>query len=243
MPFTRHGLSFKRKTLGLAALLFAAGAAILSLGLMLYFQDGGVDYTGSSLQSPRTNSAELGDEGADNRSVQPNSTVIPVDLRDPLPFRMIIKSIGVDAPMIELGLDEDAVPQVPLNGADVAWYDFSVMPGEEGNAVFSGHLEWQGSPAVFTDLKHLQVGDTINLISENGKRLAYVVSDRFEVDSADRDALKVMGPTPTETITLITCGGTWIPDPDEQFGGDYSERVIVQATRIADPVPIPALGL
>ncbi|MEE8137341.1 MAG: sortase, partial [Thermoanaerobaculia bacterium] len=98
-----------------------------------------------------------------------------------------------------------------------------------------------GAPAVFGDLDQLQPGDTVRLMSDDGREFTYEVFDNFPVDPSDPASLKVMAPTEADTITLITCGGTWIPDPSEQFGGNYTDRTIVQAklveSSLAAPVP------
>ena len=154
--------------------------------------------------------------------------------RPPLPdsgYRVVVSKIGVDAPVDVYGLDEDNVPEVPL-GPDaaevVAWYDFSARPGTGSNAVFAGHVTWNGK-AVFYDLQTLQPGDVIELVGADGTRLTYVVSSNFAVDPNDPDSLQVMQPTDTDVITLITCGGTFFETDDPVAGGDYTLRIIVRA--------------
>jgi len=41
-----------------------------------------------------------------------------------------------------------------------------------------------------------------------------------------------MGPTPNDVITLITCGGTWVPDRSMPLGGNYTHRLVVRAERV-----------
>ena len=57
---------------------------------------------------------------------------------------MVIDSIGVNAPVVPEGLTADDVPIMPLNAYDVAWYTFTAQPGTGGNAVFAGHVTWNG---------------------------------------------------------------------------------------------------
>ncbi|MBI1886496.1 MAG: class F sortase [Chloroflexi bacterium] len=148
---------------------------------------------------------------------------------DKPPLRMIIESIDVDAPVIILGVDENNVPQVPLTGYEVTWYNFSAKPGQGSNAVFSGHVTWDRGPAVFWKLNEVQPGDSIRLITKDGKVLVYQVFNNFYVDPNDPNATKVMYPTDRDVLTLITCGGTWLPNPSEPFGGEYTHRTIVRA--------------
>ena len=86
---------------------------------------------------------------------------------------MAIDRIGVDAPVVPEGMDEQNVPLVPLNAYEVAWYDFTAQPGTTGNAVFAGHKTW-GGEAVFYDLDQLQRGDTIRLTGRGRWRGASV---------------------------------------------------------------------
>lgn len=159
----------------------------------------------------------------------PSPTPLPPLLARDVRYRVVIERIGVDAPVVTFGMDSEGAPEVPLNGADVAWYDFSAHPGTGSNAVFAGHVGWSYAQAVFWNLKGLQPNDIIRLAAEDGTELVYSVSENFLVDPDDPDSLSVMAPTATDSVTLITCGGTWLSDAGEIFGGHYTNRVIVRA--------------
>jgi LPXTG-site transpeptidase (sortase) family protein len=164
-------------------------------------------------------------------------------LRD-APFRMLISKLGVDAGAFPYGLDENRIPLVPLNPWDVAWYTFSAKPGTGGNAVFAGHVTWNGA-AVFYNLDQLALGDTIVLRGEDGTELLYTVAESFAVDPADPDALAVMGPTNSDMVTIITCDGSFYYTGDPVFGGDYTKRRVIRAslTSMTPPAaPSPPAG-
>ena len=223
----------RRLFLGLGVALFAAGATLLGIGLVDYFDD-----TASAPEASSAADALNSIDDVENLPVAipynnprpteptPEPTVVAV------PLRLVIDRLGVDAPVGVYALDEDGVPEVPVAddaGEVVAWYDFSSKPGAGSNAVFAAHVTWNRAPAVFSDLDNLQAGDVVRLVSDDGTEYTYEVFANFDVDPYDTESLKVMAPTETDTVTLITCGGTWIPDPSEQFGGDYTTRTIVQA--------------
>lgn len=177
-------------------------------------------------------------------SPAPVAAIAPAPpLRD-VPYRLVIDKIGVNAPVATYGLDAKQVPEVPSNGRDVAWYDFSAQPGTGSNAVFAGHVTWSGR-GVFYHLDELKPGDAITLLADNGsKKLTYTVKDVFLVDPSDPNSVSVMGPTPGQDVaTLITCGG----DP-YYVGGvaryDYTHRLIVRAalTDVFTAEPAPAGG-
>ena len=160
------------------------------------------------------------------------------------PYRVVIEKIGVNAPVNTYGLDENAVPEVPT-AADakqvIAWYDFSARPGTGSNAVFAGHVTWNGQ-AVFFKLATVVAGDLIRLQGTDGTELVYTVSNVWSVDPSDPDAVRVMDPTNSDAITLITCGGTFVDTNDPVFGGNYNQRLIVRAGLTSVNNRAPAAG-
>ena len=160
----------------------------------------------------------------------PSPTAAPV-IAPPLgstPFQLIIPRIGVEATVNAFGLDADSIPEVPRNGQEVAWYNWSSEPGTGSNAVLAGHVTWSGA-GVFYNLDQLSGGDQILLRSADGTELSYTVEENFLIDPNDPSSLAVMAPTNDDTITVITCGGAYSPTGG-QFGGYYSDRRIVRAT-------------
>ena len=217
--------------LGLGVALFAAGATLLGIGLVDYFDDTASAPALSSTDDEKLPVAIPYDYPRPS-TPEPEPTPTPEPAAVAVPLRLMIDRLGVDAPVDVYALDENGVPEVPVAddaGEVVAWYDFSSKPGGGSNAVFAAHVTWNRAPAVFSDLNNLQAGDVVRLVSDDGTEYTYEVFANFDVDPYDTESLKVMAPTETDTVTLITCGGTWIPDPSEQFGGDYTTRTSVQA--------------
>jgi len=229
----------QRLLLGAGLVLFAAGAAILAVGLVGYFED--------DKALPPEVTMDFADLIPDPPKGIEDVEGLPVSIpyynpypRVTAPLRLVVESIRVDAPIVELGLDGDGVPQVPLNGKDVAWYNFSAKPGAGSNAVFAGHVNWAGALGAFGKIDKLENGDTVRLITDNGQEFTYEVFANYYVDPSDPESLKVMAPTPTDTITLITCSGTWVPDPSDRFGGEYTNRTIVQAKLVDSSLAVPS---
>ncbi|MEE8346366.1 MAG: class F sortase [Dehalococcoidia bacterium] len=217
------------------AALFVVGGVILAIGLVGYFSEGDEGPTAtvvSELPTTRTvDSIASVPQDPLPTAAEPEPAPEPgPDL--PAPLRLVIEGIAVDAPIVELGMDGEGIPYVPLNGQDVAWYNFSTKPGAGSNAVFAAHINWERAAGVFSELTDVQLGDTVRLISDDGREYTYEVFANFAVDPLDPASLKVMDPTSEDTVTLITCGGTWIPDASERFGGNYTDRTIVQARLI-----------
>ncbi|MFE0427441.1 class F sortase, partial [Streptomyces sp. NPDC058953] len=57
--------------------------------------------------------------------------------------RIRIPAIGVDAPLIDVGLDTDGwIEAPPADAPDVAgWYQNGIAPGERGTSVLVGHVD------------------------------------------------------------------------------------------------------
>lgn len=142
------------------------------------------------------------------------------------PYRLVIDSIGVNAPVVTEYVDANGVPQVPHNGYEVAWYAFSAGPGTGDNAVFAAHVTWNGV-AVFYNLSQQGVGGQIWLEGDDGTKLLYTVTDSFLVNEDDPNAVAVMGPTGHDSITMISCDGTFFSDG---AFGDYTSRRVIRAS-------------
>jgi sortase (surface protein transpeptidase) len=183
------------------------------------------------------------DDGLSTATATPLPT--PPPNNSPL-ARMIIEKISVDAPVIALGLDGNQVPEVPSGPDEVAWYDWSSKPGWGSNAVFSGHVDWTiyGQPVVgvFYYLHDIGLDDEIKIVLDDGTEYRYVVTGNQAMSDDDPDTLKVMGATPNDVITLITCGGAWVRDWTNPLGGYYTMRQIVRAELIQEE-PLPSFGL
>ncbi len=208
-------------------LTFAAGVALLAVGIAGLGGSSGEPARGPAVVdiTPSPTPQET--------TPEPTATPVPAPPLGDQPYRLVISKLGVDAPVRAFGLDANAVPEVPI-GDDapsvVAWYNFSARPGVGSNAVFAGHVTWNG-PAVFYNLTTMAPGDEIRLVSEDGKELVYNVSDVFSVDPADPESLSVMRATPDDVITIITCDGAFTDTNDPVYGGEYADRLVVRAQR------------
>lgn len=235
----RRRLIWARAVLAVGAISFVVGAAVLSIGLRGLF--GGDGAGGADNQPGRTWVIEgLDSRDSASGTVELADAIVYYNL--PPIYRITIEAIDVDAPVMRLWADSDGVPLTPNSADNVAWYNFSAKPGAGGNAVLAGHVTWNRAPAVFAHLDDLEDGDTIRLESKDGEEFVYEVFASFSMDPKSPDALLVMAPTPTDTITLITCGGTWIPDGSDPFDGDFSERVVVQGRLVDSTAAAPGMS-
>jgi hypothetical protein len=152
------------------------------------------------------------------------------------PKRMIVPKLKIDAPIATFGLNDlekDGSLPAPKRPEEVAWYDYSGRAGEANNAVFAGHVDWQGRAAVFARIKELVNGDQIILVGQNGTRFTYEVLGCDDVEchlplSSRPDVDEFVGFSAFSHLTMITCEGQW-----DVIKKDYSHRRIVRARLIA----------
>jgi LPXTG-site transpeptidase (sortase) family protein len=170
-------------------------------------------------------------DGSDSFVAATASPVAPTAVATPVaapPLRIVIPSIGVDAPITIKGLSADGVMEAPNGPEDVAWYGFTAFPGSGSNAVFSAHVDYHGyGPAVFADLKKLKKGDLVEVHTADGTVYRYEVTLSLSYPAETAPSEEIVGPTSREVITLITCAGSF-----DQATRRYSHRLVVRAERV-----------
>jgi sortase (surface protein transpeptidase) len=109
-------------------------------------------------------------------------------------------------------------------------------PGFGGNAVFAAHVDY--FPDIlgpFNRLKDVNEHDEIDITMDNGLVYRYDVFSKNVYSIDDLDMAELIWPTTKpagdEWITLITCGGQFVPT-ESSGAGEYLSRVVVIARRI-----------
>ncbi|BFO17942.1 hypothetical protein SHKM778_43300 [Streptomyces sp. KM77-8] len=127
-----------------------------------------------------------------------------------VPVGLEIPAIGVDTPVIRLGLAPDRTVEVPPITADdrAGWYRHSPTPGALGPSVILGHVTVGAhGDGVFRHLARLRQGDTITARLENGTAAVFAVEEVRTVAKADFPTDAVYGAVDRPELRLITCGG------------------------------------
>lgn len=203
-------------------------AALMAAGILFGLSATGIIGNNGRYSGPGTTTG-FGSVVATPPSITPPPQSTPPS--DAPIARLVIPRVGIDAPVVTLGIDGDGVMQSPSNAYDVAWYDFSTRPGFGSNAVFSGHVDYHDvGPAVFWELRHLQAGDIVEVRLADGTIYQYSVTalECLPVDTAPIG--EIVGPTPNEVVTLITCCGEF-----NYSTRQYSHRLVVRAERVLVP--------
>ncbi|MDP9333381.1 MAG: class F sortase [Actinomycetota bacterium] len=168
----------------------------------------------------------------------------------PVPLKLQIPSLNVDASVLGVGVTPGDVmdaPEGPVNDRvwqEAFWYRGSAVPGVISTALIAGHIDGpRGTEAVFGHIDQLRSGDAIIIHDARSGldvRFAVTGSTSFSLDqTADKSVLTriygvgpVAGTTPQRSadglahLTLVTCAGTF-------RNGTHDHRLVVFATRIA----------
>jgi sortase A len=164
-------------------------------------------------------------------SLEDNPLVVPEEETQPAPVdaasasnetapvataaisRIVGESIGLDSPVVEVGWKQVMQNSQLTNVWEVAeyaagWHKNSMLPGQGGNIVLSGHHNIKGK--VFRYIVDLEPGAVISLFTGD-QRHDYTVVDKFivkdkgEPEAIRRENAKWVGPFNEERVTLVTC--------------------------------------
>ncbi|TYB52758.1 class F sortase [Nonomuraea sp. PA05] len=143
------------------------------------------------------------------------------------PIRLVVKRLGINAPIQSVGLKKDGSIQVPPseNHNLVGWYRNMSTPGEVGPAVLLGHKDTRTRAAVFARLPELKNGDTIEVKRQDKTTAVFTVGGVEQADKKTFPTQRVYGEQQNAQLHLITCGGTY-----DRTTGHYTDNVIVYAT-------------
>lgn len=153
------------------------------------------------------------------------------------PVSITIPDAEVDAE-VERNQIVDGVMLDPSGPWVVSWYEETGRLGEVDNVVMSGHVDyWDVGPAVFWTVGQLDEGAEMQVRGSDGATYTYAVAwvRTYEVAGLTSETInEIVGPTDTEALTLITCGGDFDYDT-----GQYLSRTIVRGHLVeVDGVPV-----
>ncbi|MET4051682.1 LPXTG-site transpeptidase (sortase) family protein [Frigoribacterium sp. PvP054] len=140
------------------------------------------------------------------------------------PAAVSVPAIGLDAPLIDLGIADDGAMEVPVDADDVGWFTGGGKPGGRGPTVIAAHVDSASGPAVFARLDELVAGDRVDVTTVEGGVVGYVVTEVLDVPKAEFPTGRVFGAQPTDQLRLITCGGVF-----DRSSGHYDQNRIVFA--------------
>jgi sortase (surface protein transpeptidase) len=139
------------------------------------------------------------------------------------PVVLTIPSLGVSAKVEYVGVDKDGNMDVPKDPYNVAWFKPGTVPGNVGNAVMDGHLDWYGvKEAVFYHLDKMKAGDRVYVRDDKGRDRAFVVTKLQVCQYQNCPLQEIFGPTTATRLNLITCAGNF-----NRAQQNYDKRTVI----------------
>lgn len=171
-------------------------------------------------------------EGADLPIIAlPAATVVPMIAATPaiaaeplpdIPVSLSIPSIGVVAPVVNVGLIEGDKLDAPKDGRITGWFELGTVPGNVGNAVIDGHLTLHRTTAIFWNLRKVVKGEFIYVRDTAGATRRFRVTHAETYDVRNAPMQEIFGTTDRRRLNLITCAGKW-----DRSLNHYDKRLIV----------------
>ncbi|GGO75158.1 class F sortase [Nonomuraea cavernae] len=212
--------------MGQKSLLVAAGAVSLAGIVLIWAGVGGLLSGGGAEPVAAVTPAPVTSSPAPVASLRVPAGKTAKPMRPARPVAVYIPSIGVSAPLMELGLDTaGTIQNPPIERPNLAgWYRYGAVPGQRGAAVITGHLDTRTGPAVFARLKEVRRGDQVQVLRAD-RSVAVFVVDRIEhTPKRSFPARKVYGDLRYPGLRLVTCGGAF-----DGRAHSYQDNTIVYA--------------
>lgn len=199
---------------GRRVVVTAVGSVVLT-GLVMMLD--GLEGTDGPPQPTAASAALPGGAGGGQAAVAP--------LPESQPLRIKIPKVSIDAPMMNVSLDQQKTIEAPPPQYKnlAAWYKGSVSPGADGTSVIVGHVDNADGPAVFYGLGALKKDARIEVARADGTTAIFTIYGIEVFSKKDFPAKRVYGDTARPELRIITCGGTYTKE------NGYSGNVVVFA--------------
>ena len=119
--------------------------------------------------------------------------------------RMRIPALSLDYEVQSMGADETGTMLIAPALEVISWFDRSVIPGNEGNAIFGVHNLWRGERSKAYYLDELEIGDELEIEYEDGTVLRFFLESVFVYELRTAPAHLIMDTKGEPRLTLITC--------------------------------------
>jgi len=147
----------------------------------------------------------------------------------PVPVRVRIARLHIDAAVIPVTADRGGALAVPDDPSVAGWWSASARPGTQaGSVVIDGHVDSasRGLGAFFR-LGELNPGDRIVVKNASAASNSYAVVARRRYAKTALPAREIFAQDVAPRLVLVTCGG-----PFNRDTGSYLDNVVIYAVPI-----------
>ncbi|MDN3494763.1 class F sortase [Planococcus sp. APC 4015] len=161
----------------------------------------------------------------------PVTAATPAPARQPVPpVRVVAASIGVDMPVVPVGVEPEGFMELVEDPAIAGWYRFgSDSAASEGNVVISAHVDSPDYPiGPLSRLRDLSAGAEIEVTDAAGTAHRYAVASVTYYPKTELPVDALFARSGGRALVLITCGGEYDPAV-----GRYTDNVVAIATPVS----------
>ncbi|KAA9110393.1 class F sortase [Microbacterium rhizomatis] len=157
------------------------------------------------------------------------ATLAPPTQGDP-PVGVAISAIGIDVPVIPVGVESDGFMELPPDPAIAGWYRYGPDPSTgQGNTVIAAHIDSPDYPiGPFASLRDVPAGSEVVVATTGGGMLRYAVESITYYPKAELPTAALFERTGPPALVLITCGGEF-----DSSTGHYRDNVVMIAKPVA----------
>jgi LPXTG-site transpeptidase (sortase) family protein len=208
---------------GMAIMVFVTGLAV-SLQTFQTNHNAAAQVSALSKRADKPSGSPVPSTTKPTTSAFSNYAVAP-----DLPRYIKIPKLGVNARVLQVGVNASGALGTPSNVFDTAWYTGSAKPGQPGATLIDGHVSSWTTHGVFYGIKTLQAGDTIQIVRGDNTVLNYQVvkTQAYPANNVDMQAAITPVTAGKSGLNLITCTGQV-----QKGTSEFNQRVIVFAEQM-----------
>ncbi len=151
----------------------------------------------------------------------------PLTLPAAPPVSVRAATVGMQSPLVQVGLNTDGTIEVPVAYDTAAWYRLGPVPGSLGPAVIVGHVDSYKGPGVFFNLGALRPGAIIDVTRADATVAHFRVDAVNSYPKNQFPTAAVYGPIDYAGLRVITCGGVF-----DQATKNYESNTVVFASLV-----------
>ena len=132
----------------------------------------------------------------------------------PAPTKLVIKALGVNARVDDVGVQDDGAMVIPAAPTSVGWYRYGAAPSDpQGNTVIAGHVATrEDGPGALAPLRGAKPGMRVTVTTADGTKHDYKVVGREAIVKKALPADEIFARDGRPLLVLITCGGEYLPE-------------------------------
>lgn len=141
------------------------------------------------------------------------------------PARLRIPAIGVNAPVIPVGVEPGGWLAIPADPAVIGWWAGGGWPGQRAGAVIvTGHIDSASrGPGALLRLQDARPGESVT-VTAGGHAYRYRIVALRAYAKTDLPVATVFGQHVTARLVIISCGGQFDPAT-----GHYQDNIVAYA--------------